>query len=1754
MMKTSTSSWVLDLTIEDFIMWTRPGHIQSHATSGFQMETNPNSIMWPVWWTIEQDYLDDNEQGVIPVTEDVVMLKCDVTPVMFEDGIIRNVFVVWLLEEETGRERRVAVIRGRVRPIVTPWPNREMSTAAPASSFPVAKAPTVKAPPPELHQDFPRMTCPVTPLAKAAAYAWRANESQAIVVADQSSEAVTTVPTAAAKAVARAVPFPSVSTPQAKATAFPKARAVARAPRGGATMPTAMRCVCVEEGLDLDPPMLVGAKAEHITASRLECIDQSVGSAVISQQPSVLVDSGANETIRPWLADIKESGCTHTAVVTASGDRVAALRTRDGELCIKSTEDSRDWLLSVRRLVEAGGAFKWDREAATVSYLDGDGHEQQVDCRIQNGLPFLDWEGFKPIRIMLSKHFKHRPTVARAAVETALEWKSCQTCSIEELSEVMWNEEAYRMTTEESEEITKAIWKSESRARELLSCGSISHEDVWRLVQEAHLRGQRTQRQDMLTNPDQDRVQIWIFGMFCHGGVTGITTITRERPFLTKLLVRFIRQELPTLTFTTISVAVDATLRPHRDLTNAVGSMAGIVGISKFAGGKLWIEDSAGTVKRRISQDEVKTGVLLDVCQKAHIFDPRRWHGADQHRGVRSTVVGYTARQLQNLDQDLTERLRQMGFNLPEISSEATAAVASQDKAMAHQAVREVSARGAQENSRMHPDDIDDDDEGEGCLGYKGFVSSGMSGRCEHCGMTLVRDLDSSVKPWSVRSAEAVNPVSSFDEASKQRAMELLRKKCEQGLYERHCPSCAEAHGHKRKCRRLTPEAVGEGTLSMDLSGPHPMAFSGHRYFMVINLSTKDGHDVPFSRLLYTRQTDEVAKALVSVMCQVVSLAKGAPPVFRIHSDAGKEFTGGAFQKAVEQCCVWSTMSVPYTPQQNGRAERLVGLLKSAAGSLLLHAQLPLQLWSEAILEATFLRRCKKLKLLIPKDRPRMGDVVFVRKPPSTLDHQFEPKAEEGVFLANDERTPGGARVMVVRDGKTSVRVTQMPIMKDVEAIRWRIERGPQDQAVWVSTTGDVRWNAPPSDMITVEESVGEIQPWNDGSTASEIIRERFKKHLMPEVEKHLFGLFGHGFLVTPVEEEEPDGEARVGVVEAERPNPESVKTKYVIYSNKVEQQMIKDEVTSQRLMVTEAADAGVFVNPSTPEWELNKWMGGLNKELDTMETKNVLEKVQQSEFPSAKPVPSKLVLTRKPMEDSEVIIRSDMGASEIAAIIQQAWNPRVRLVACGNFEKDSKAHDPENFAGNPGAETVRILLSLLARRSTNMTAVVLDISCAFLNARLDRSPDAKPVLIQPPSIIYKLGLLEKGFVWRARRAIYGLRRSPRQWELERNGELDGVTLEPRSHHEHGLLNLESLESGTWLIRDSSGEIQGAMVMYVDDALIIGDLEICARLKAKLSSLWDLKVQGILQNPHMNLGVGETIMLEDTPVHVKDELSFLGMNIGRDATGIYLHQHAWISTELKKRGWSTMGGCDNLPDVEEGVWVPKEHTGQYYADLKTCQKELGCLQWVCLRSRPDLSAYVGTLASLQTIDPARVLQLCARAWKYLKGTEHVKLHYDYTDAVKECLNCYGDASWATGASRSRSGVWIAWGNHVVMWRSCRQTTCAWSAFEAEVDAAATTCQSGAQIKHLLSAITGDQEMCLFSDNAACVINLVREDGALITTRTRTVGIRCSYVRDQAVLEGFDIKHMSGNELPADALTKTLKRSALELARARLNLR
>ena len=105
--------WVLNLTLSDYVAWTRQGHVQSYARSPFEQETNPNSIMWPTWWTIASDPLSDDEDGAIHVVDEVCMLRCTTTTVLFEDGIIRPVFVVWGLEKVSGRERMARMAQGK---------------------------------------------------------------------------------------------------------------------------------------------------------------------------------------------------------------------------------------------------------------------------------------------------------------------------------------------------------------------------------------------------------------------------------------------------------------------------------------------------------------------------------------------------------------------------------------------------------------------------------------------------------------------------------------------------------------------------------------------------------------------------------------------------------------------------------------------------------------------------------------------------------------------------------------------------------------------------------------------------------------------------------------------------------------------------------------------------------------------------------------------------------------------------------------------------------------------------------------------------------------------------------------------------------------------------------------------------------------------------------------------------------------------------------------------------------------------------------------------------------------------------------------------------------------------------------------------------------------------------------------------------------------------------------------------------------
>ena len=943
-----------------------------------------------------------------------------------------------------------------------------------------------------------------------------------------------------------------------------------------------------------------------------------------------------------------------------------------------------------------------------------------------------------------------------------------------------------------------------------------------------------------------------------------------------------------------------------------------------------------------------------------------------------------------------------------------------------------------------------------------------------------------------------------------QEAMRQLRTRCEQGLYDKQCETCLKSKGYRRPHRRLAAESISNGVLSMDLSGPHPVSVDGHRYMLVTALRLSNGTVLPFLRTLPNKESSTVLQALLSIMAQISSMTGGVAVYFRVHSDCGGEFTANKVVEQIHALGLWKTTTAAHSPEANGVAERMVQKVKDDATRCLLHGGLSLVFWPFAAKHGVFVARQRALGLPIPTALPKVGQKVLVRK---VAADNFTSRLDEAVFLCEDETIRNGALVLMKRPSgeRGQIVKTRMPLVAPTAAQTWRLE-SKDGQRVWVSNTGELCWDEPADGQpqLTFEERTA-----GPDLSAGDVLELVKKQMGNTEPSWSDFCKFGHGYLLS-LDHGEPKFACKAvkATGSSSHVSHQDQKIRYHVLSFDLEEDMNQTEAQSRDLVASaEAVSQSVLWSDDTSEEERSKWINGLQAELDNMMEKHVLREVTReeakdvwgltstSELPI--PVPSKLVLTRKPVMDSAP---SEASASAASAAAHSSWKAKVRLVACGNYQADTQAHMLENSSANPSQEIVRLLISMLARHP-EWVALVLDIACAFLNAELG---DEK-VLIRPPPVLVRLGLIAPHVLWLALRAIYGLRKAPKLWEEERNRMLDHRVVNTSI----GNVVMQPLESGAWLLQ-ANGECVGLFMMYVDDGLLVGPREVLVFVGAELKTLWDLKCQGFLAS-HA-LGAESVVQVGDENVPVQPELNFLGVKIRRcPDNGVLLHQTPWLTQELNKRGWLHMKGSPSLPAVPEGTLEPMTRDQQYTEVLKKAQSEVGCLQWLALRSRPDIAATVGSVACLSAIHPGVALKLCQGIWRYLSSTRNHGVFFapgSPESCFADSLWLYGDASLAPGASRSRTGVVIKWGDHVLSWKSQRQALTAWSAFEAEVDAGASACQVGVPVKILLQKVLGQPiQTFLGSDNAACVANLVKGSNTTIPTRTRHFGMRCAMLKD-----------------------------------------
>jgi transposase InsO family protein len=138
--------------------------------------------------------------------------------------------------------------------------------------------------------------------------------------------------------------------------------------------------------------------------------------------------------------------------------------------------------------------------------------------------------------------------------------------------------------------------------------------------------------------------------------------------------------------------------------------------------------------------------------------------------------------------------------------------------------------------------------------------------------------------------------------------------------------------------------------LHTDLCGPMPVpSHGGSLYFMTI-LDDYTG----YSHIAPLRRKSDAADFLKTTV-NLLERQTGHT-VKRIRSDNGGEFINNDLDTFYKSKGIQSETTVSYTPQQNGKAERLNRTLLDKARPMLAEYNLPKHLWAEAIVTANYLR------------------------------------------------------------------------------------------------------------------------------------------------------------------------------------------------------------------------------------------------------------------------------------------------------------------------------------------------------------------------------------------------------------------------------------------------------------------------------------------------------------------------------------------------------------------------------------------------------------------------------------------------------------------------------------------------------------------------------------------------------------------------------------------------------------------------------
>jgi hypothetical protein len=490
----------------------------------------------------------------------------------------------------------------------------------------------------------------------------------------------------------------------------------------------------------------------------------------------------------------------------------------------------------------------------------------------------------------------------------------------------------------------------------------------------------------------------------------------------------------------------------------------------------------------------------------------------------------------------------------------------------------------------------------------------------------------------------------------------------------------------------------------MDLAGPAEVSSLGNKRYMLIIV---DDYSRFYQSILLAKKSDAYEKATEWITRQE---KRTGFAVQRIRTDGGGEFVGSVWKAYYDARGITHEKTVPYSAEQNGKAERAVGIIKNGTRTYLLESGLARQYWGAAAINFTYTRNMLSTTAH-PETTPyqmflgrkpdvshlrAFGCVAWVHIPKETRRGAWAPRARKVVFLGYAWEEGTKAWVFydpVKRERVVSIHATFW------EDVSWEQAKQDPDMMLFKDEPASSGLDTPMSDHDRLSNPT--VSRTSQTENTEVVTRKSVRQRRVPE----RLGSYGNSACANSLEE--------------------------------IAFLLTEDRHQPQLDMILEMA----HLASSEQDHRNPRFLAAKRKELDSMHDNHAWDLVPLP--PGERPIGCRWICSDK--------LLADLSTME-----------KARLVVLGHLQKAGRDFQ-EIFAPVLKMESVRLLLAMIVKY--DMHFIQGDVKTAFLYGPLEEVVYMR----QPPGFEEKG---KEDWVCRLRKAIYGLHQAPRAFYRHITGVL----------------------------------------------------------------------------------------------------------------------------------------------------------------------------------------------------------------------------------------------------------------------------------------------------------------------------------------------------------------------------------------------